>query len=183
MKKYFSYSARHWIALILKLLGISIASVFIVLYLAGKITDVTHEIEQARNEFTAFSKKYEFFDRLRTDYARVSPHVETLESAIPPIDNFPVVANYIASAAARTFNEAVTHYDPVPTLNESSQRELSFSMEATGSLKTVRALLKEFESAPYFIEVKNLSFSFPNGLDGPTKATLAGVIYFKDAAL
>lgn len=183
MKKYLSPAILRWMRITLKSLGVSIASIAVIAYLAGKINFTATEISRSRNTLTAFNRKYEFFDRLQTDYTRMAPAIPKLESAIPSVDNFPIIADYINSIIVKTANAATPRFDSAPKLNSAGLMELSFSLEATGNLQTIQNLLKEFETAPYLIHIRAVNFVFTNGISGQTEAGMSGVVYFKNTPL
>lgn len=183
IKKYLSPAVARWMLIMFKSLGVSIASIAVIAYLSGKIRIASAEISRSRNTLAAFNRKYEFFDRLKTDYARVAPAIGKLESAIPLVDNFPAIADYINSVIIKTANIAVPRFDPLPKLNEAGLMELSFSLRAAGNFQTIQNLLKEFETAPYFIKIQGVTLSFANGVSGQTEADLNGVIYLKNEPL
>lgn len=183
IKKYLPLAVARWALVIGKSLGISIASITAIFYFSGKISGAAAHIGRSRNTLAAFNRKYEFFDRLKTDRERMAPAITKLEAAIPSVDNFPVVADYIQSILIKTNNIAAPRFDAVPKLNEAGLMELSFSLQATGNFQTIQALLKEFEAAPYFIAVQSAALTFTNGISGQTEANLNGILYFKNTPL
>ncbi len=173
---------RKWIRLALRVLGITLASVVALIVLADHISRAALDIERARAERASFHAKYESFDRLKADRARVEPHLTKLETAIPAVDSFPVVSDYLASAVAKTSNTATVRFDSVPSFRGGALGELGFSLQLNGSLFTITDLLRELESAPYFISVRSVSISFAQGAQGQAEAALSGVLYLKESS-
>ena len=180
---FHSHTSRRWTVLLARALGVALASAAALAFLAGKISRTAHDIGEARNTLAAFHAKYELLDRLQADHAKTAPHLAKLEGAIPPVESFPLIQSYIASVATKTSNTAAARFDPVPAFNEQSLGELSFSLEANGSLATIENLLKELEVAPYFINVRAVSISLPTGAQGQAQADLSGVVYLKDSSI
>lgn len=179
----FSHTARKWLILAVKLLGITAASAVCLFYLSGKITKTTRAVEQARASLAAFHAKYDLLGQVRGNKEFIEPHLARLEAAIPTVDSFPVVSDYISGVAIKTSNVLIARFDPIPTLNERALRELSFSLNIKGNLSSIERFLAELETAPYFVEVRSVSVTLTSGLAGQAAADLTGVIYLKDTTL
>lgn len=174
---------RRWFVLAGKLFGITAVSALCLFYLSRSIAYTASAIEEARSQLAAFHAKYDRLEQLKKDKERIEPYLTRLEEAIPAVDNFPVISDYINAVATKTSNTLTARFDPIPQLNETGLRELSFSLQTQGSLSTIEAFLAELERAPYFVDARNVSVTLTTGLQGQATADLAGVIYLKDTSL
>jgi len=118
---------------------IPVLSVVVLVFLAEKITESSNRITRARSDEAAFAKRYESFDRLKSEWTLIEPHLAQLERAIPSPDSFPQIKSYIESSVAKTVNLSSTRFDnPVPKLGVLSLRELSFTMDVTGTFTSIQ---------------------------------------------
>lgn len=177
------FISKKWVFLALKLFAVPAVCVGVLIFLSGKITAAADRISKVRSDAATFAKRYESLDRMKNEWERVSPQLEKLERAIPPPNEFPVIKGYIESSMVKTSNSGSSRFDDLPHVGDLLLFELSFTMNVSGTYASIQQLLRELETAPYFIEIKTLGFIFPTGMNGQANATLTGIVYLKDTPL
>lgn len=171
---------KKGIALIVKSLGIALVSVVILFFIGNRVNNKTLEIIKNRDDFSTFTRRYELLDQLMKDNDFAEKNKAKMTAAIPSFDNLNLVADYLNNSANKTSNIASIHFDAPARTDEQSLNEVPFSIINTGTTQSLSDLLKEIENAPYFIEIKNISLSFKDGIGEQTDANLTGIVYIKN---
>ena len=150
------------------------------IFIGKQISAKAEKIKDKRNNFVAFTKQHDSFGQLQSAYASTQKNMAKLESAIPSLDNISEAADYLNSIGPQTSNIVSIKFNPTPHFtSEEEFGSLGFSMNIRGTMITLLDLLKKIETAPYAIEIKNVSLSVGGSVEGEIAASAAGVIYLR----
>ncbi len=179
-KEYALRAAQKGLLLILKSSGIALGCFVLLIFTGNKIHETVARVTTMRGELAAFTAKYEQFDKLKKNHEEIKGSLVKLESIIPSFDNVVIVIDYITSLGIQTENIVTAQFNQNPVLAEGGNSEIGFSLQVTGTLSSLTALLSKIENAPYLIVVRAVSFTITNPTSSALTAQLSGALYARE---
>lgn len=180
MKEYIPHITRRGVLLVARSSGIALVSAALLVFMGIKINTVTASIVKAHGERSAFTAKFEQFDKLKKDAESVADAMTQLNAVLPTMDTMPAVVDYINTLGARTGTTVAVQFDSNAHAGGTGALDgINFVMQANGQLTSILDLLKKIENAPYLINIKTVGVSLTDPATNQVAIQTTGIVYIQ----
>lgn len=180
MIKFIPHINKKGLLLVARSSGITLLSAALLVFMGIKINSLTAAIMKSHDQRATFTAKFERFDTLKKDAELVAGVTTQINAAIPTMDTMPAVVDYINTLGARTQTTVAVQFDSnARPGGTGALGEVTFALQANGSLPTILDLFKKIENAPYLINIRSVNFSLADQGTNQVAAQANGSVYIQ----
>lgn len=157
----------------------------LILFLNGRVSSSAQKVAKSRGELEALRQKNATLQKVQAEFAKIEPDVDKVLAILPDNKSFVDFLSFLEGEASASgleikfdFEEKKVPTSQTPVTSTESARlpspggeatggqAITFSMELSGGGGALASFWRKLEQGPYFINIQNIDFNTPDGLDG-----------------
>ena len=176
-----SQVTKYIIITAIKTFAVVVFAAVVCYILSERITKISNALYTQKRLAILLQEKESRQSQLKTEYARVAPHLKAMQNALPQDDNIgDFLANLDSIAKEQNLQKTLKFNDPIqaPDSNPSFPTAvLSYQLATTGNIFTSIKFIKSLETVPFANTVESINMSAPanpKGWEDTSSLTLTG---------